>query len=89
MLLPAFGAGAAIARQLVFLHQAPSGGRVGPLITGRAASSAVALATVGPMVRRQGPEKPAYATSATAGGSTRSHACCSSPPAALTSPSPP
>ncbi|OMI35577.1 hypothetical protein SPAR_30446 [Streptomyces sparsogenes DSM 40356] len=42
-LLPAFGAGAAIALHLVFLHQAPSGSGVAPLIVGRAVSSAVTL----------------------------------------------
>ncbi|GGW03656.1 hypothetical protein GCM10010264_18440 [Streptomyces globisporus] len=43
-LLLAFGAGAAIALQLVFLHQAPSDSGVGPLIVGRTVSSAVTLA---------------------------------------------
>ncbi|MGW5307814.1 EamA family transporter [Streptomyces griseoluteus] len=67
-LLLAFGAGAAIALQLVFLHQAPSDSGVGPLIVGRAVSCAVTLAAAGVMFRRLGPEKPAYAASATAGG---------------------
>ncbi|GGQ67167.1 hypothetical protein GCM10010496_33410 [Streptomyces asoensis] len=58
-LLLAFGAGAAIALQLVFLHQAPSGSGVGPLIIGRAVSSAVTLAAAGVMFRRLGPGKPA------------------------------
>ncbi|WP_425826332.1 EamA family transporter [Streptomyces fractus] len=66
-LLLAFGAGAAIALQLVFLHQAPSDSGVAPLIIGRAVSSAVTLAAAGLMHRRLGPEKPAYALSATAG----------------------
>ncbi|SEB81258.1 hypothetical protein SAMN04490357_0456 [Streptomyces misionensis] len=66
-LLLAIGAGAAIALQLVFLHQAPSGSGVAPLITGRAVSSAVTLAAAGLMFRRLGSEKPAYAASATAG----------------------
>ncbi|MFD9724983.1 EamA family transporter [Streptomyces sp. NPDC059072] len=66
-LLSAFGAGAAIALQLVFLHQAPSDSGVGPLIVGRAVSSAVTLAAAGVMFRRLGPEKPAYAVSAAAG----------------------
>ncbi|MEW2515581.1 DMT family transporter [Streptomyces sp. NPDC046870] len=66
-LLLAFGAGAAIALQLVFLHQTPSGSGVGPLITGRAVSSAVTLAAAGLMFRRLGPRKPAYAMSAAAG----------------------
>jgi drug/metabolite transporter (DMT)-like permease len=66
-LLLAFGAGAAIALQLVFLHQAPSDSGVAPLIVGRAVSSDVTLAAAGVMYRRLGPEKPAYAISATAG----------------------
>ncbi|MFC9930775.1 EamA family transporter [Streptomyces sp. NPDC127190] len=66
-LLLALGAGAAIALQLVFLHQAPSDSGVGPLIVGRAVSSAVTLAAAGLLYRRLGPEKPAYAISATAG----------------------
>ncbi|MFF4306892.1 EamA family transporter [Streptomyces sp. NPDC001601] len=63
----AFGAGAAIALQLVFLHQAPSDSGVAPLIVGRAVSSAVTLAAAGLMHRRLGTERPAYALSATAG----------------------
>ncbi|MFJ6562308.1 EamA family transporter [Streptomyces sp. NPDC091412] len=66
-LLLAFGAGAAIALQLVFLHQAPSDSGVAPLIIGRAVSSAVTLAAAAVMRRRLGPEKPAYAISAAAG----------------------
>ncbi|MFF5027609.1 EamA family transporter [Streptomyces collinus] len=66
-LLLAFGAGAAIALQLVFLHQAPSGSGVAPLITGRAVSSAVTLAAAGLLRRRLGSERPAYGTSAAAG----------------------
>ncbi|MFB7736092.1 EamA family transporter [Streptomyces sp. NPDC056112] len=66
-LLLAFGAGAAIALQLVFLHQAPSDSGVAPLIIGRAVSSAVTLAAAAVMCRRLGPEKPAYAISAAAG----------------------
>ncbi|MGY5056753.1 EamA family transporter [Streptomyces sp. 900105755] len=66
-LLLAFGAGAAIALQLVFLHQAPTDSGVAPLIVGRAVSSAVTLAAAGLMHRRLGPERPAYALSATAG----------------------
>ncbi|MFC9277795.1 EamA family transporter [Streptomyces collinus] len=66
-LLLAFGAGAAIALQLVFLHQAPSGSGVGPLITGRAVSSAVTLAAAGLLRRRLGSERPAYGMSAAAG----------------------
>ncbi|MFD5637863.1 EamA family transporter [Streptomyces sp. NPDC127077] len=66
-LLLAFGAGAAIALQLVFLHQAPSDSGVGPLVVGRAVSSAVVLAAAGLTRRRLGSEKPAYGMSMTAG----------------------
>ncbi|MFE0332400.1 EamA family transporter [Streptomyces sp. NPDC058960] len=66
-LLLAFGAGAAIALQLVFLHQAPSDSGVAPLIVGRAVSSAVTLGAAALLHRRLGPERPAYALSATAG----------------------
>ncbi|MFC4466338.1 EamA family transporter [Streptomyces xiangluensis] len=66
-LLLAFGAGAAIALQLVFLHQAPSDSGVAPLIVGRAVSSAITLAAAGLMYRRLGSERPAYAMSAAAG----------------------
>ncbi|MDQ0841815.1 EamA family transporter [Streptomyces sp. V1I6] len=66
-LLLAFGAGAAIALQLIFLHQAPSDSGVAPLIVGRAVASAITLAAVGLMYRKLGSERPAYAMSATAG----------------------
>ncbi|WP_405734992.1 EamA family transporter [Streptomyces sp. NBC_01537] len=66
-LLLALGAGAAIALQLIFLHQAPSDSGVAPLITSRAVSSAVTLTAAGLLHRRLGPERPAYALSATAG----------------------
>ncbi|NBM18678.1 DMT family transporter [Streptomyces sp. GC420] len=66
-LLSAFGAGTAVALQLIFLHQAPADSGVAPLIIGRAVSSAVTLAAAGLMHRRLGPERPAYATSITAG----------------------
>ncbi|WP_086731286.1 DMT family transporter [Streptomyces carpinensis] len=66
-LLLAFGAGAAIALQLIFLHQTPSDSGVAPLIIGRATASAVTLSAAGIMHRRLGAEKPAYAMSATAG----------------------
>ncbi|MFE2537367.1 EamA family transporter [Streptomyces sp. NPDC059371] len=66
-LLLAFGAGAAIALQLVFLHQAPSDSGVGPLVVGRAVSSAVVLAAAGLTRRRLGSEKPAYGMSMAAG----------------------
>ncbi|MFC3494030.1 EamA family transporter [Glycomyces rhizosphaerae] len=66
-LLLAFGAGAAIALQLVFLHQAPAGSGVGPLIVGRTVSSAITLTAAFLLRRKLGPERPAYATSAAAG----------------------
>ncbi|MCA1185884.1 MULTISPECIES: DMT family transporter [unclassified Saccharopolyspora] len=66
-LLLAFGAGAAIALQLVFLHQAPADSGVAPLIVGRAVSSAVTLTAAGLLHRRLGSRRPAYAVSAAAG----------------------
>ncbi|MFB6570771.1 MULTISPECIES: EamA family transporter [Streptomyces] len=63
----ALGAGAAIALQLVFLHQAPADSGVAPLIVGRAVSSTVTLIAAAALYRRLGPERPAYAISATAG----------------------
>lgn len=66
-LLLAFGAGAAIALQLVLLHQAPADSGVAPLITGRAVASAVTLTAAGLMHRKLGSERPAYAVSAAAG----------------------
>ncbi|OUC93780.1 DMT family transporter [Streptosporangium minutum] len=66
-LLLAFGAGAAIALQLVFLHQAPSDSGVAPLVVGRAVSSGVILTAAALMFRRLGPARPAYAMSAAAG----------------------
>ncbi|QWB21546.1 MULTISPECIES: EamA family transporter [Streptomyces] len=66
-LLLAFGAGATIALQLIFLHRAPSDSGVAPLIVGRAVSSGVTLAAAGVLYRRLGPERPAYAMSACAG----------------------
>nr|WP_226962586.1 hypothetical protein [Streptomyces sp. CC53] len=66
-LLFACGAGAAIALQLVFLHQAPTDSGVAPLVVGRTVSSAVTLCAAAPVFRRLRPERPAYALSATAG----------------------
>lgn len=60
-LLLAFGAGAAIALQLIFLNQAPSDSGVAPLIVGRTVSSAVTLVAAAVMFRKLGPERPAYA----------------------------
>lgn len=66
-LLLAFGAGAAIAVQLICLHQAPSDSGLAPLITGKVVSSAVTLSAAGVMYRRLGPDRPSPALSATAG----------------------
>ncbi|MCX4394005.1 EamA family transporter [Streptomyces sp. NBC_00053] len=66
-LLLALGAGAAIALQLIFLHQAPSDSGVAPLVIGRAVSSTVTLAAAGLLYRKLGSERPAYAMSAAAG----------------------
>ncbi|MFE0629216.1 EamA family transporter [Streptomyces sp. NPDC058864] len=66
-LLLAFGAGGAIALQLVFLHQAPSDSGIAPLIVGRAVTSAVTLAAAGALFRTLGSERPAYGVPATAG----------------------
>jgi len=66
-LLLAFGAGAAIALQLVFLHQAPADSGVAPLIAGRTVASALTLSAAALLHRRLGDERPAYALSATAG----------------------
>jgi uncharacterized membrane protein len=66
-LLLAFGAGAAIAGQLVFLHQAPSDSGVAPLIVGRAVSSAITLTAAGLLHRKLGSQRPAYTISAAAG----------------------
>jgi drug/metabolite transporter (DMT)-like permease len=66
-LLLAFGAGAAIALQLIFLHQAPTDSGLAPLIVGRAVSSGLTLAAAGLLHRRLGTERPAYTMSAAAG----------------------
>ncbi|WP_030747768.1 EamA family transporter [Streptomyces sp. NRRL S-31] len=66
-LLLACGAGAAIALQLVCLHQAPADSGVAPLVVGRAVSSVVTLTAAGLLRRRLDPERPAYAVSAAAG----------------------
>ncbi|MER6400912.1 EamA family transporter [Kitasatospora sp. NPDC001603] len=66
-LLLAFGAGAAIALQLICLHQAPSDSGLAPLLTGRAVSSAATLTAAGLLYRRLGGERPAYGMSAAAG----------------------
>lgn len=66
-LLLAFGAGAAIALQLTFLHQAPADSGVAPLIVGRTVSSAMTLTAAILLHRRLGPEKPAFGLSVAAG----------------------
>ena len=66
-LLMAFGAGTAIALQLICLHQAPSDSGVAPLLVGRAVASTITLAAAGLLRRTLGPERPAYAMAATAG----------------------
>ncbi|MCP2342645.1 EamA family transporter [Actinomadura rupiterrae] len=66
-LVAALGAGAAIALQLIFLHQAPSGSGVAPLIIGRTVSSAITLTAAAALHGRLGEEKPAYLMSAAAG----------------------
>ncbi|KDN86536.1 EamA family transporter [Kitasatospora cheerisanensis] len=66
-LLLAFGAGGAIAVQLVCLHQAPAGSGIAPLIVGRAVTSALTLTAAALLRRRLGPERPAYRLAAAAG----------------------
>ncbi|MFJ5234957.1 EamA family transporter [Kitasatospora sp. NPDC088391] len=66
-LLLAFGAGTAIAVQLVCLHQAPAGSGIAPLIVGRAVTSVLTLAAAALRRRHLGPERPAYALALAAG----------------------
>ncbi len=66
-LLLAFGAGAAIALQLICLDQAPSGSGVAPLLIGRTVSSAVVLMAAFALRRGLGPERPDTTISAGAG----------------------
>jgi drug/metabolite transporter (DMT)-like permease len=63
----AFGAGAAIALQLVCLDQAPDDSGVAPLLVGRAVSSAVVLGAAFTLRRQLGAARPSLATSAAAG----------------------
>lgn len=63
----AAGAGAAIALQLVCLHQAPDDSGVAPLIAGRAMSSAVVLGAAFLLRRRLGAIRPSLPASAGAG----------------------
>jgi drug/metabolite transporter (DMT)-like permease len=63
----AFGAGAAIALQLVCLDQAPDDSGVAPLVVGRAVSSAVVLGAASALRGRLGDRRPRLAASAGAG----------------------
>jgi drug/metabolite transporter (DMT)-like permease len=63
----AVGAGAAIALQLVCLHQAPDDSGVAPLLVGRAVSSAVVLGAAGALRSRLGTARPSLAAAAGAG----------------------
>src|SRR3954453_16398011 len=66
-LVLAFGAGAAIALQLVCLDQAPDDSGVAPLLVGRAVSSVVVLGAAFTLRRRLGTTRPSLPTSAAAG----------------------
>jgi drug/metabolite transporter (DMT)-like permease len=63
----AFGAGAAIALQLICLDQAPSDSGVAPLLVGRAVSSAVVLGAALTLRRRLGDSRPSLPASVAAG----------------------
>ena len=64
----AFGAGAAIALQLVCLDQAPDDSGVAPLLVGRTVSSVVVLGTAFALRARLGAARPSLPASAAAGG---------------------
>jgi drug/metabolite transporter (DMT)-like permease len=66
-LLLAFGAGAAIALQLVCLDRAPDDSGVAPLLIGRAVSSAVVLGAAFALRRSLGAGRPSLPASAAAG----------------------
>ncbi|WP_067186522.1 EamA family transporter [Microtetraspora niveoalba] len=66
-LLLALGAGAAIAAQLICLHQSPADSGLAPIITGRAVSSALVLAAAALLRERLGARRPAPALCAAAG----------------------
>jgi drug/metabolite transporter (DMT)-like permease len=66
-LVLAFGAGAAIALQLVCLDQAPDDSGIGPLLVGRAVSSAVVLAAAFAVRSSLGDTRPSLSASAAAG----------------------
>jgi drug/metabolite transporter (DMT)-like permease len=63
----AFGAGAAIAAQLVCLNQAPNGSGVAPLIIGRAVSSTIVLTAAFALRERIGETRPDLRVAAAAG----------------------
>jgi len=67
-LVLAFGAGTAIAVQLVCLDQAPSDSGLAPLLVGRAVSSIVILGAVFALQGRLGDSRPSLPASAAAGG---------------------
>jgi drug/metabolite transporter (DMT)-like permease len=66
-LVLAFGAGVAIALQLVCLDQAPDDSGIGPLLVGRAVSSAVVLAAAFAVRSSLGAAQPSLPASAAAG----------------------
>jgi drug/metabolite transporter (DMT)-like permease len=66
-LVLAFGAGAAIAVQLICLEQAPSDSGIAPLLVGRAVSSVAVLAAAFALRAHLGETRPSLAASATAG----------------------
>ena len=66
-LVLAFGAGAAIALQLVCLDQAPDDSGIAPLLVGRAVSTVVVLGAAVVLQRRLGDTQPNLAASAAAG----------------------
>jgi drug/metabolite transporter (DMT)-like permease len=66
-LVLAFGAGAAIALQLVCLDQAPTDSGIAPLLVGRAVSSAVVLGAAFALRRHLGQARPSLSASAAAG----------------------
>jgi drug/metabolite transporter (DMT)-like permease len=66
-LILAFGAGAAIALQLVCLDQAPSDSGIAPLLVGRAVSSAAVLGAAFVLASRLGRARPSVSASVAAG----------------------
>jgi drug/metabolite transporter (DMT)-like permease len=66
-LVLAFGAGVAIAVQLVCLDQAPDDSGIAPLLVGRAVSSAVVLGAAFALLSRLGDTQPSIGASAAAG----------------------